>query len=175
MKKKFLLISIFLLSMSTYSKTVINFSKQLVVIYKVLSPLKVTVEPTEKMVVKSGTQSFKYSETVASKQYIGIKIEAPYNERDEILDRIYGTATIELVNGGKFSLRDSSGEEIQGRGYFPSQGENSFKQVLPLYNTSFANKYEARTEVDAIFNEEQKMMKLGTYKGVLTVNVTYGD
>lgn len=176
-KIKIKILALFLISTIGYAKTVINFSKQLVVIYKVLNPLRVTVDPVEKMTVKSGTQQFKYSETVDSKKKIGIKIEAPYNTRDEILDKIYGTATLQMHNNGIFDMVDvgDSSKIIKGRGFFPNEGETVSKQTLSLYNTSFKDKYEARTEVDVIFNEENNLMKLGTYSGVLRIDVTYGE
>lgn len=174
---KLIFLSVCLFTSTSYAKTIINFSKQLVVIYKVLNPLKVTVEPTEKMTVKRGTQKFKYSDSIDSRKKIEIKIEAPYNTRDEILDKIYGTATLQMQNNGIFDMVDITDKNkiIKGKGFFVNGGEGVSKQVLSLYNTSFKDKYEARTEIDAIFNEENKMMELGTYSGVLRIDVTYGE
>ncbi|WP_448820824.1 hypothetical protein [Cetobacterium sp.] len=175
MRKK----GIFLLGLcffqSIYSITMINFSKQLVVIYKVLNPLTVTVDTPEKMVVKAGNQSFKYSDSVASKKKIGIKVEAPYYKRDEILDLVYATATLKMQDNGNFYLTSADGTKIKGRGYFPSVGEKAVIQTLPLYTTTVNGKYEARTEVDAVFNEDNSEMKLGEYSGVLKIDVTYGE
>lgn len=158
-----------------YSITRINFSKQLVVIYKVLNPLSVTVETPEKMTVKSGDQVFKYSEVTPSKKRVAIKVEAPYHARDEILDRVYGTAKLKMQNNGNFELVSKNGSKIKGRGFFPSISEQAIEQILPLYTTSSSGKYEARTEIDAIFNEERSNMKLGEYSGVLRIDVTYGE
>ena len=170
---------IFLLALyfwqNVYSITKINFSKQLVVIYKVLNPLKVTVETPEKMTVRSGNQIFKYSDVVASRKKIGIKVEAPYHARDEILDKVYGTATLTMQNSGNFDLIEKNGTKIKGRGFFSSGGNQDVKQVLPLYTSTSSGKYEARTEIDAIFNEDQTTMKLGEYRGVLKIDVTYGE
>lgn len=158
-----------------YSTTRMNFSKQLVVIYKVLNPLSVTVETPEKMTVKSGDQVFKYSEVTPSKKRVTIKVEAPYHERDAILDRVYGTAKLKMQNNGNIELVSKNGNKIKGRGFFPLGSEQAIEQILPLYTTSSSGKYEARTEVDAIFNEERSTMKLGEYSGVLTIDVTYGE
>lgn len=158
-----------------YSTTKINFSKQLVVIYKVLNPLSVTVETPEKMTVKSGDQVFRYSDVIASKKKIGIKVEAPYHARDEILDRVYGTAKLQMQNSGNFELISTDGSKIKGRGFFAPISEQATEQILPLYTTSSSGKYEARTEVDAVFNEERSVMKLGQYSGVLKIDVTYGE
>ena len=176
MNKKNILIIFILLSLYTYSATSFNFTKQLVVIYKVLEPLSVIVDKPEKMIVKKGTQSFKYSE-VASLGPLNIKIEAPYNERDEILDKIYGTATLELQNNGAFELIETTNSDlkIDGQGFFPAEGESSYKMVLSLYNASVSNKYQASTTVDVVFNKNNKEMLMGTYKGVLILDVTYGD
>ena len=158
-----------------YSITMINFSKQLVVIYKVLNPLTVTVDTPEKMVVKSGRQSFKYSDSIVSQKKIQIKVEAPYYDRDEILDQVYATATLRMQNDGKFDLVGKDGSKIKGRGFFPSISEYATVKVLPLYTTTINGKYEARTEIDAVFNEDNSEMKLGEYSGVLTIDVTYGE
>ena len=172
MNKKNILIIFILLSLYTYSATSFNFTKQLVVIYKVLEPLSVIVDKPEKMIVKKGTQSFKYSE-VASLGPLNIKIEAPYNERDEILE----TATLELQNNGTFELIETTNSDlkIDGQGFFPAEGESSYKMVLSLYNASVSNKYQASTTVDVVFNKNNKEMLMGTYKGVLILDVTYGD
>ena len=175
MKKGIIFLLGFFLWQNIYSVTNINFSRQLVVIYKVLNPLSVTVDPVEKMTVKSGTQVFRYSEVISSKRKIGIKVEAPYHERDDILDRVYGTATLTMQNDGKFDLRSTDGKIVKGRGFFSLISDSATKQILPLYTSTSSGKYEARTEVDAIFNEEQKEMKLGEYSGVLSIDVTYGE
>ena len=47
--------------------------------------------------------------------------------------------------------------------------------VLSLYNASVSNKYQASTTVDVVFNKNNKEMLMGTYKGVLILDVTYGD
>lgn len=170
-------VAIFLLGLcfcqKLYPITTINFTKQLVVIYKVLDPLSVIVDKPEKMVVKAGNQTFRYSEVVSSRSPLNIKIETPYNERDEILDQIYGTATLELENNGNFNLTDSlTNNTIKGRGFFSN---NTSHLTLPLYNASTPNKYQASTTVDAVFNEDKKEMLMGNYKGVLRLNVTYGE
>ncbi len=158
---------------NVYTATTINFTKQLVVIYKVLDPLSVIVDKPEKMTVSVGDQTFKYSEVSTSKSPLNIKIETPYNDRDEILDKIYGTAALKLANNGDFNLVNSTTntEIIKGRGFFK---DGSSSLILPLYNASTPNKYQASTTVDAIFNEERKQMLMGNYKGVLILNVTYG-
>lgn len=46
--------------------------------------------------------------------------------------------------------------------------------VLPLNDASAANKYQASTTIDAVFNEDKKEMVMGNYKGVLILDVTYG-
>lgn len=175
MKKKIIFLLGFCFFQNLYSITMINFSKQLVVIYKVLNPLTVSVDVPEKMVVKAGNQSFKYSDSIASKRKIGIKVEAPYYNRDEILDLVYATATLRMRNKGNFDLIGNNGTKIKGRGFFPSVGENATEKVLPLYTTTLNGKYEARTEIDAVFNENNSEMKLGEYSGVLTIDVTYGE
>lgn len=175
MKKGVIILLVIFFCKIIYSATHINFTKQLVVVYKVLNPLTVTVEMPEKMTVKSGNQSFKYSEIIESKKRIGIKVAAPYHARDEILDKVYGTATLRMQNGGKFELTSDEGNKIKGRGFFPSVSETATEEVLPLYTTTSSDKYEARTEVDAVFNEDKAMMKLGKYKGVLRIDVTYGE
>lgn len=175
MKRITLFFISFCLCKNLYSVTTINFSKQLVVIYKVLNPLSVTVEIPEKMTVKSGDQAFKYSDVTASKKKIGVKVEAPYHARDEILDRVYGTAKLRMQNNGNFELVSTDGSKIKGRGFFSSVSEQAIEQTLPLYTTSSSGKYEARTEVDAMFNEERNVMKLGQYSGVLRIDVTYGE
>lgn len=176
--KKLVVGSIFLvLSFSTFSVTTFNFTNQLVVIYKVLNPLIVEVEQTEKMQVPSSADTFRYSETVASRKKIGITVKAPYNERDLILDKIYGTAKLELENNGEFELVEikDSEKRIGGRGFFISEGKESSSLILPLFNASVQNRYEQRAELDAIFNEKKEKMLMGTYKGVLKLNVTYGE
>ena len=54
-------------------------------------------------------------------------------------------------------------------------GENTSKMKLELFNSNVANKYQASTKIDAIFNEDQDEMLMGTYKGVMILNVTYGE
>lgn len=175
MRKK-IVVFILCLTQSLYSVTHINFTRQLVVIYKVLSPLSVVVDKPEKMVVKKGKDTFKYSSVIRSQAPLNVRIEAPYNFRDEILDRIYGTATLTLKNQGKFDLKkiDDYSKTIDGRGFFPTEGEQSYKMVLPLNDVSAANKYQASTKIDAIFNENKVEMLMGNYKGVLILDVTYG-
>ena len=177
MKKKimYLFLAVYALS---YTATNFNITNQLVVIYKVLDPLTVVVDTPEKMIVKHGKQSFLYSEVVTSQKPLEVRVQAPYNERDEILDRIYGTATLELRNNGRFTLTETSNatEKIEGKGFFPSAGEGSSKVVLPLYSGSTpANRYDARINLDARFNEENKEMLIGVYKGVLFLDVIYGE
>ena len=173
MQKKFILILLICFWQKVYPITTMNFTKQLVVIYKVLDPLKVVVQQPEKMFMKSGNQEFRYSEVATSKSPLSIKIEAPYNKRDEILDRIYGTATLELESNGNFDLIDknNSNNIIKGRGFFSNDTSHL---ILPLYNASAPDKYQTSTTVDAIFNEDMREMKMGSYKGVLKLNVTYG-
>ncbi len=176
MRKKIFLICLLYLSQAIYSVTNINFTKQLVVIYKVLNPLSVVVDKPEKMIVKSSKESFKYSDVVQSRSPLNVKIEAPYNVRDEILDKIYGTATLTLENQGNFELKkiDDNSEIIKGRGFFPSEGEKKYQMILPLNDGSAVNKYQASTTIDAVFNEEKTEMLMGNYKGVLILDVTYG-
>ena len=164
-----------LCTLKAYAVTNFNYSNQLVVLYKVLDPLKVTVSQTEKMKVVAGKQKFKYSEVVDSKTPISVLVEAPFNQRDDILDTVYGTATLELENSGKFSLKSTNGnsEEIDARGYFKNEPGEPSKIILPLFTGTSITKYEGRTEIDAVFNENQKEMLMGTYKGVLRLNVTY--
>lgn len=174
MKKYIIFLLGFCLWKEIYPITTINFTRQLVVIYKVLDPLSVIVDSPEKMVVRAGNQTFKYSEVTSSRAPLNIKIETPYKQRDEILDQIYGTATLELENKGEFVLVDekASNNTIRGRGFFVS---NSASQLtLPLYNASTPDKYQASTVVDAIFNEDKNEMLMGNYRGVLILNVTYG-
>ena len=176
LKKILLIFKIILFSQNIYSATTINFTKQLVVIYKVLDPLSVTVDIPEKMTVKAGKESFKYSDVISTKAPLNVKIEAPYNLRDEILDKIYGTATLVLKNQGEFTLTDlkNSTNTIKGRGFFPTEGDKAYQLILPLNDASAANKYQASTTINAMFNEELKEMVMGTYKGVLVLDVTYG-
>lgn len=158
---------------SLYSRTTVNFTKELVVIYKILNPLTVTVDKPEKMVVKAGNQIFRYSETVSSKVPLNIRIEAPYNVRDGILDQIYGTATLELENNGKFDLTDgSTNNVIKGRGFFLDNVSHLLN--LKLESTESLRKYHGLVTVDAVFNEDGSEMLMGNYKGVLRLNVTYG-
>lgn len=176
MRKKIFLICLICLAQGLYSVTNINFTKQLVVIYKVLNPLSVIVDKPEKMIMKSSKESFKYSDVVQSRAPLNVKIEAPYNIRDEILDKIYGTATLTLRDQGNFELKkvDDNSKVIRGRGFFPSEGEKSHQMILPLYDASAANKYQASTTIDAVFNEDKTEMLMGNYKGVLILDVTYG-
>lgn len=176
MRKEKIFIIFILMSIYTYSATNFNFNKQLIVIYKVLDPLSVIVDTPEKMIVKKGTQSFKYSE-VTSSGPLNIKIEAPYNTRDKILDKIYGTATLELQNAGIFELIETTNPnlKIDGQGFFPTEGESSYRLSLPLDHATIPNTYQAATTVDAIFNKNNKVMLMGKYKGVLILDVTYGD
>lgn len=120
MRKRCFLIYIFYLAQGLYSTTNINFTKQLVVIYKVLNPLSVVVDKPEKMIIKSSKDTFKYSSVTQSRAPLNVKIEAPYKVRDEILDKIYGTATLVLRNYGNFELKkiDDSSNTIKGRGFF---------------------------------------------------------
>lgn len=175
--KLFLGIIFIILNLCTFSITTFNFNNQLVVIYKVLNPLVVEVEQTEKMQVVSSEDIFRYSDTVFSKRKVGVIVKAPYNERDLILDKIYGTAKLELENNGNFELVDITDKQkrIGGRGYFISGGKESSTITLPLFNASVQNRYEQRTEIDAVFNEKREKMIMGTYKGVLKLNVTYGE
>lgn len=170
------MICILCLSKGIFSVTNINFTKQLVVIYKVLNPLSVVVDKPEKMIVKSSKETFKYSSVIQSRAPLNVKIEAPYKVRDEILDKIYGTATLVLRNHGNFELKkiDDASNIVKGRGFFPSKGEQIYEMVLPLNDASAANKYQASTTIDAVFNEDKKEMAMGSYKGVLILDVTYG-
>lgn len=166
-----------ILNLHIFSITTFNFDNQLVVIYKVLNPLVVEVDQTEKMKVTSSRNTFRYSEIVPTRKKIGVTVKAPYNERDLILDKIYGTAKLELENNGSFELVEikDSQKKIDGRGFFVSGGKESSIITLPLFNASVQNRYEQRTEIDAIFNERGEEMLMGTYKGVLKLNVTYGE
>lgn len=181
MIKEKILVIFMLLSIYSHTATKFNFSKQLVVIYKILDPLSVIVDKPEKMIVKKGNQVFRYSEVTSSHTPLKITIEAPYNVRDEILDKIYGTATLELRNNGEFELINIDPKEsdnlqsIGGRGFFPEVGIDSHKMTLSLYAPTIPNKYQASTTVDAIFNERKDNMTMGTYRGVLILDVTYGD
>ena len=176
MRKRIILICMLCLAHAIYSVTNINFTRQLVVIYKVLNPLSVVVSKPEKMTVRRSKDTFKYSDVIQSRAPLDVKIEAPYNVRDEILDKIYGTATLILRNQGQFELRkvDDNSSVIKGRGFFPTKGEKSYEMVLPLNDASATNKYQASTMIDAIFNEDKKDMLIGNYKGVLILDVTYG-
>lgn len=167
----------FLCVLKSYSVTNFNYSNQLVVIYKVLDPLKVTVTPTEKMRIAASNRKFTYTGTIDSRVPISVVVEAPFNERDAILDTVYGTATLELENTGKFSLINTidTSNKIDARGYFKNYPGEPSKIVLPLYTGTSITKYEGRAEIDAVFNENQKDMVMGTYKGVLKLNVTYGQ
>lgn len=175
---KRLIASMFIISsLYTFSITTFNFNNQLVVIYKVLNPLVVEVTQTEKMQIRSSQDTFKYSDVIPSKKKIGVTVKAPYNERDLILDKIYGTARLELENRGEFELTDTKDpqKKIDGRGFFPSVGEDAYMITLPLFNATVQNRYEESTEIDAFFNEKKNTMLMGTYKGVLKLNVTYGE
>lgn len=176
--KFYKIILIFMLLVTyLYPVTKINYAKQLVILYKVLDPLTVEVDTPEKMTVKSGREKFKYSEVTSSKKPLNVKVEAPYKERDLILDTIYGTATLELLNNGRFELKsiEDQNKVVKGRGFFSEVGENTSKMKLELFNSNVANKYQASTKIDAIFNEDQDEMLMGTYKGVMILNVTYGE
>lgn len=171
------IIVFFLCVLKSYSITNFNYSNQLVVIYKVLDPLKVTVTPTEKMKIVAGNRKFTYTGTINSRAPISVLVEAPFNERDAILDTVYGTATLEFEDAGKFFLVNTtdSSKKIDARGYFINYSGEPSKIALPLYTGTSITKYEGRAEIDAIFNENQKDMVMGTYKGVLKLNVTYGQ
>lgn len=173
---KFIVIFVLLVNY-VYPITKLNYAKQLVVLYKVLDPLTVEVDIPEKMTVKSGHEKFKYSEVISSRKPLNVKVEAPYKDRDLILDTIYGTATLELQNNGRFDLKNTKDPNIviEGRGFFPEVGENVSKMKLELFNSNVANKYQAFTKIDAVFNESQNEMLMGTYKGVMILSVTYGE
>lgn len=176
MKKIKILLILVLLSIYSYSATKINFSKQLVVIYKVLDPLSVRVDTPEKMTVRKGNETFRYSQVVQSRTPLNVQISAPYNSRDEILDEIYGTAKLELRNRGEFELKELQNPnfKIKGKGFFGS-AEDEYQINLPLYNATTPNMYQASAQIDAIFNSDKEEMLMGTYKGVLILDVTYGN
>ena len=172
-----IILSFILITTCVYPITKINYAKQLVVLYNVLDPLIVEVDPPEKMVVRSGREKFRYSQITPSKKPLNVKVEAPYKDRDLILDTIYGTATLELLDNGKFDLKkiDDPSKVINGKGFFSEIGENTSKMKLDLFKSTVANKYQAFTKIDAIFNENQEEMLMGRYKGVMILNVTYGE
>ena len=83
----------------------------------------------------------------------------------------------EVKINGKSSITDENGEyKIND---LSSSTIHELKAVsythLSLYNASVSNKYQASTTVDVVFNKNNKEMLMGTYKGVLILDVTYGD
>lgn len=149
--------------------------KKLFVVYKALDPLSISIEQPEKITVKSGTESFRYSEMNQSKSKIKVGVKAPYMRgADDILDTVYGTVTFNLVNGGNFSLNSPEGKSFQGRGFIVDGPSELDRKVLPLTRTSSSMEYTGNIEIDAIFNESNQNVTLGNYSGTLKLEVRYG-
>lgn len=175
LRLRMLFFSMMILYIQTYSITIFNTAHHVVVIYKILDPLAVTVDSTEKLIVSAASKEpFLYSKSSSNRKPINIKIERPFNNRDSILDAIFSEATLELQNQGEFELSEikDKTKKIGAKGFFSDN--NTHKITIPLTFGGDANKYQGNTNLDVEFNGKRETIELGTYKGVLKVDVMYG-
>lgn len=170
-----ILLGLSILWSQTYSATIFNTANHVVVIYKILDPLTVSADKPEKLTVSaSNREPFKYTSSSTSKKPINIKIERPYNTRDNILDAIFSKATLEIQSQGNFELTETKDntKKIGGRGFFIDS--KSHRTVVPLNSGGGSSRYQGSADLDVIFNEKKEKIELGIYKGVLKVDVLYG-
>lgn len=159
----------------TYAVTLFNTANHVVVIYKILDPLTVTVDKPEKLTVSGASmEPFTYSKTSLGKKPINIKVSRPFNNRDNILDAIFSKVTLEIQNQGVFELTEikDTKKKLKAKGYFSDTKD--YKTIIPLSAGGGHNKYEGDANLDVEFNNGREKIELGTYKGVLRVDVLYG-
>lgn len=185
MKKIKIISMLMLIFCYSYSKTTLNFSEHLAVIYKNLDPLSIRISHIEKITVKADKGTFKYSETAADRKPLEITITVPFTTtgpsnqiRDTLFRsvrlRLHGDLPDEGIFGGRFSLNSNEGNRMEARGFFIENGENIFDAPLSLLSSSA--EYTGRTKIDVLFNTEKnpKLLK-GVYRGVLRLEATYNN
>lgn len=174
-KLKILFFFMMIFCAKTYSRTIFNTANHIVVIYKILDPLVVAVDPVEKLTVSATSiDPFLYSRTSSKKKPINLKVERPFNQRDNILDAIFNKATLEMHNQGQFELKETKDgtKKIDAKGFFTDN--DSHKITIQLIYSGGVDKYQGNTNLDVWFNEKKEKIDMGTYKGVLKVDVLYG-
>lgn len=185
MKKIKIMFMLLLIFCCSYSKTTLNFSEHLAVIYKNLDPLGINVTTPGRLTVKADKGTFKYSDTVADRKALEVIITVPFNTTasiDPLRDTLFRSVRMSLHGnlpddgefGGRFSLSSADGNTMEARGFFVESGKSVYD--APLNFISSATKYSGKTKIDVLFNTEKnpKMLK-GVYKGVLILEATYNN
>ena len=182
--KKLLLIKLFLIigsisfGVTNWDRTSIN---PIVIIYKMVDPLVVTVEKPKKIYVPGHIRNFKYSDYSEGKKKIDVKVKTSYTGNiDNILRKIYERVYFELGNNGNFDLRhkDQMDKIIKGKGYFVDEKYAPEGNKVTKYDKSFSSSlpgtsFQTTTQIDADFTKEENL-PMGVYRGTLKLNVWFG-
>lgn len=182
MKKILFAIFILMTSISYCKESIwsVTSKNPIVIVYKVLDPLVVTVEQPEKIVVPAGVTTFKYSEYSKNKKKLNVRVKSSYTGHvDNILRKIYERVHFELQNGGMFDLihEKEKSKKIIGKGYFVDGGLAPEGEKKTYYNKEFSNNlvvdsFNASTQIDVEFNKEATL-PMGIYTGTLKLNVWF--
>ena len=181
MIKKIIVFFFIVFSFSTFSQTYWKGeNKKITIIYKVLDPLIIDIEPTERLYISKLDKNFKYSQKSTTRNGILVKVETPYNTSsyDEILRKIYEKVYFQLENEGVFDLvhENNTMYKIKGSAYFVDE---NVKEKATEYSKEFASSvagssFNTTTRIDVDFSLPDTELPLGIYKGTLRLNVWFG-
>lgn len=188
MMKKIIFIFFILIFSFSYSQTHwsgTNYQNSLVVLYKALDPLIVTVDQPQKIIIPASRGTYKYSLYSQSKRTLNVKVTAQYNKDkiDDILRKVYERVYFKLQNNGEFDLihKDQNDKKIKGKGFFVDNDSNASEtNKLSEINKAFAGsvgdeKFSATTEIDAEFTiDDVSNVPMGVYSGTLKLDVWFG-
>lgn len=192
--KKIIFVFFILVSSMGYSKTIWsgnNYDKNLVVLYKVLDPLIVTVDKPQKIVIPAIQKTYKYSEYSQGNRKLQVKVETPFNKGmiDDILRKVYEKVYFKLQNEGNFDLnytgkkdKETENTVIKGKGYFVDNKVGATENLKKVQiEKDFAstvnseqNKFSTTTEIDAEFTIDKENIPMGVYTGTLKLDVWFG-
>lgn len=182
------MIFIFFMLISCFSYTQTHWKGEdspLVILYKALDPLIVTVEQPDKIIIPASKGTYKYSLYSQSKKPLSVKVAAKYNENtvDNILRKVYERAYFRLRDNGNFELlhKEQKDKKIKGKGYFIDD-EVQATETKKLYeiNKEFAgsvghNKFSTTTQIDVDFIiDDTNNAPMGVYNGTLKLDVWFG-
>lgn len=159
-------------------------NENLVILYKVLDPLIVTIDAPQKIILPAVKGTYRYSEKSKSQRPLRVVVKADYTKSqvDNILRKVYEKVYFRLQGNGDFDLvnRDEMSKKIQGKGYFiDSESGATVNNKLSEINKSFAGsvgaeKFSAETEIDADFIiNDPANVPMGLYTGTLKLDVWF--